>query len=224
MSFLSQHRGEVFGYGTRRASPQLPVSLPLPKNSCSPLEHLLLPAAPISASPSPASSPPAPSKLAMCFAVICSAEHPSQCESSIGLQQPAAGCACSPARSSQCWQPQLVLLRSSQHLGPALQLPAAASSPAPTQPTSTEPTGAHGSNARDKKTLRLPAVTFTAGLPHTAPHGPPPQAHCSVIPTHSDPPGQTKTLPWCSGHSGAFLQFLLILLLSEVHFEPWLPG
>lgn len=111
--------------------PQLPVSLPLPKNSCSPLEHLLLPAAPISASPSPASSPPAPSKLAMCFAVICSAEHPSQCESSIGLQQPAAGCACSPARSSQCWQLQLVLLRSSQHLGPALQLPAAQLQPNP---------------------------------------------------------------------------------------------
>lgn len=198
--------------------PELPVSPPLLQHACRRREHLLLTAALASASPSPANSPPAPSKLntSFCCYLLCRV-HPSQCTSSTGLQQLVAGCTCSPARSSQCRQPQLVLLSSClQEL--TVPGPAAVSSPVPIQPRSTEPTGAHGSNARDKKTPHLSAVTFTAGLPHAAPHALSPQANCSAISSGSDPPGQTKTLPWCSGHSGAFLQFLLILLLSEVHF------
>lgn len=225
MSFLSQHKGKVFGYGTRQCQVGIPHSCP----SASPSPKM--PAALLNTSccqQHPSLHPlPLPAPLLLpanspCVLLLFALQRASF---SVWEQHWfAAAC------SRLCLQPckELSVLAApacaAQELTAPGPGPAAASSPAPTQPTSTEPTRAHGSNARDKKTLHLPAVTFTAGLPHTAPHGPPPQAHCSVIPTHSDPPGQTKTLPWCSGHSGAFLQFLLILLLSEVHFEPWLPG
>lgn len=172
--------------------PELPVSPPLLQHACRRREHLLLTAALASASPSPANSPPAPSKLntSFCCYLLCRV-HPSQCASSTGLQQLVAGCACSPARSSCAPR----ACRSSRCLGPALQLPAAASSPVPIQPRSTEPTGAHGSNARDKKTPHLSAVTFTAGLPHTAPHALSPQANCSAISSGSDPPRSNQNTP-----------------------------
>lgn len=171
--------------------PQSCPSAPLPQQTYSQHKHLLLTAAPASASPSPASSPPALSKLNMLFLLLFALQGASF---SAWEQQCFAAACCWLCKelSVLATQPQLVLLVLT---APGPSPAAASSSPVPTQFRSTELTGAHGSNARDKKLLHLSAITFTAGLPHAAPHALSPQAHCSAIPSHSEPPGSNQNTP-----------------------------